>query len=68
MARFTIDTDPQFDQNLNDLVNMTGGTKADVLRRALATYKYLKTEGQNPEHKVSITNKDHVVVKDVILP
>ena len=68
MARFTIDTDQQFDQNLNDLVNMTGGTKADVLRKALATYKYLKTEDQQPENKVSITNKDNVVVKDVILP
>ncbi len=68
MARFTIDTDQQFDQNLNDLVNMTGGTKADVLRKAVATYKYLKTEDQQPENKVSITNKDNVVVKDVILP
>jgi hypothetical protein len=68
MARFTIDTDQQFDQNLNDLVNMTGGTKADVLRKALATYKYLKTEGQQPQNKVSITNADNQVVKDVILP
>jgi hypothetical protein len=68
MARFTIDTDQQFDQNLTDLVNMTGGTKADVLRKALATYKYLKTEDQQPQNKVSITNKDNVVVKDVILP
>lgn len=68
MARFTIDTDQQFDQNLNDLVNMTGGTKADVLRKALATYKYLKTEDQQPQNKVSITNADNQVVKDVILP
>jgi hypothetical protein len=68
MARFTIDTDQQFDQNLTDLVNMTGGTKADVLRKAVATYKYLKTEDQQPENKVSITNKDNAVVKDVILP
>lgn len=68
MARFTVDTDQQFDQNLDDLVKMTGGTKADVIRKALATYKYLKTEGQNPDQKVSITNKKNVVVKDVILP
>jgi len=67
MARFTIDTDQQFDQNLNDLVNLTGGTKADVLRKALATYKYLKTEDQDPQAKVSIT-KNGAVVKDVILP
>ena len=68
MARFTIDTDQQFDQNLNDLVNMTGGTKADVLRKALATYKYLKTENQQSQNKVSITNLDNQVLKDVILP
>jgi hypothetical protein len=67
MARFTIDTDQQFDQNLNDLVKMTGGTKADVLRKALATYKYLKSEDQDPQSKVSIT-KEGTVVKDVILP
>jgi hypothetical protein len=68
MARFTIDTDQQFDQNLDDLVTMTGGTKADVLRKALATYKYLKNEDREPQNKVSITNKDNVVLKDVILP
>jgi len=68
MARFTIDTDQQFDRNLDELVNMTGGTKADVLRKALATYKYLKTENQDSQNKVSITNKDNVVVKGVILP
>jgi hypothetical protein len=68
MARFTIDTDQQFDQNLDALVTMTGGTKADVLRRALATYKFLKNEDQNGQNKVSITNKDNVVLKDVILP
>jgi hypothetical protein len=68
MARFTIDTDPQFDQNLADLVKLTGGTKADVLRKALATYKYLKNEDQEPQNKVSITNKDGGIVKDVILP
>lgn len=67
MARFTIDTDQQFDQNLSELVNLTGGTKADVIRRALATYKYLKNEDQDPESKVSIT-KNGAVVKDVILP
>jgi hypothetical protein len=68
MARFTIDTDQQFDQNLDALVTMTGGTKADVLRKALATYKFLKTEDQEPQNKVSITDKNNVVLKDVILP
>lgn len=68
MARFTLDTDEQFDQTLADLVKMTGGTKADVLRKAVATYKYLKTEDRDPDSKVSITTNDGVVKKDVILP
>jgi hypothetical protein len=67
MARFTLDTDPQFDQTLAELVNMTGGTKADVLRKAVATYKYLKSEDQDPAKKVSITENGNVV-KDIILP
>jgi len=68
MARFTVDTDQQFDQNISDLMKLTGGTKADVIRRALATYKYLKNEEQRPQTKVSITNADNQVLKDVILP
>jgi len=67
MARFTLDTDQQFDQNLADLMTLTGGTKADVIRKALATYKYLKTEDKDPDAKVSIT-KNGSIVKDVILP
>jgi hypothetical protein len=68
MARLTLDTDAQFDDNLAILVDMTGGTKADVIRKALATYKYLKTEDQNSDTNVSITKKDGTVLKDVILP
>ena len=68
MPRFTLDMDSQFDQTLTDLVSKTGGTKADVIRRAIATYKYLKAEGDGTRNKVSITNQDNVVLKDVILP
>jgi hypothetical protein len=67
MARFTLDTDAQFDNTLRELVNMTGGTKADVLRRAIATYRYLKSEDQDPAKRVSITENGNIV-KDVILP
>jgi hypothetical protein len=68
MARFTVDTDQQFDQNLNQLMEITGGTKADVIRRALATYKYLKTDNQTVQNKVSVTDAQGKVIKDVIIP
>jgi len=70
MPRYTIDVDDNFDQTLNELVRTTPATtKADVIRRAVASYKYLKDEAPtNGDNKVSITKKDGAVIKDVILP
>ena len=69
MPRYTMDLDDNFDQTLNDLVkgdNTDAKTKADVIRRAVASYKFLKEQEAN-NNKVSITNNGKVV-KDVILP
>jgi hypothetical protein len=68
MPRYTIDTDAQFDKTLADLAN--GGSKADVIRRAVQTYSYLKSQvpNQNSGQRVSITDADGKVKKDVILP
>ena len=70
LVRFTLDTDTQLDQTLADLVKLTGGTKADALRKAVATYKFLKAETADPVigSKVSITNAANKVIKDIILP
>jgi len=70
MPRYTIDVDDSLDQTLSDLVRSTAATtKADVIRRAIASYKYLKSEAPpNSESKVSITKKDGTIVKDVVLP
>lgn len=68
MPRYTLDIDDNFDQILNELVrNKVATTKADALRRAVATYKYLKDQQLNTGNNVSIT-KDGKVVKDVVLP
>ena len=68
MPRYTIDIDDQFDKTLNGLAN--GGSKADVIRRAVQTYSYLKSQvpDQNSDRRVSITDADGNVKKDVILP
>jgi metal-responsive CopG/Arc/MetJ family transcriptional regulator len=68
MPRFTIDIDQQFSDTLDRLAN--GGSKADVIRRAVQTYSYLKSEVPNNEvgKRVSITNNDSVIEKDIILP
>jgi hypothetical protein len=53
---------------LTDLAN--GGSKADVIRRAVQTYSYLKSQvpNQNSGQRVSITDAEGNVKKDVILP
>jgi hypothetical protein len=69
MPRFTIDMDTQAEATLRELAE--GGTKADVIRRALNTYKALKNEiGEGPgETKyVSITNAAGQIEKTFILP
>ena len=70
MPRYTIDFDDNFDKTLNELVRTTGATtKADVIRKAVASYKFLKSEAPETEDKkVSITKKDGTIVKDVVLP
>jgi len=68
MPRFTIDIDDQFNQTLTNLAN--GGSKADVIRKAVASYQYLRSEVPNAQSdkRVSITDKDGKVQANVILP
>jgi predicted transcriptional regulator len=69
MPRYTIDFDDDFDKTLTDLVkNSDATTKADVIRRAVATYSYLKKAQQaNKNAKVAITQDDKVT-KEIVLP
>lgn len=69
MPRYTIDFDEDFDKTLTDLVkNSDATTKADVIRRAVATYSYLKkVQKENKNAKVAITEDDKVK-KEIVLP
>ena len=68
MTRFTIDIDDQFNQTLTNLAN--GGSKADVIRKAVASYQYLKSEvpNQNSGKRIAIIDVDGGNRKDVVLP
>ena len=69
MPRYTIDFDDEFDAQLTLLAKQfKNGRKSDVIRDAIATYATLKQAQNTPNRKVSITNDDDKVVKDVILP
>jgi hypothetical protein len=69
MPRYTIDFDDEFDKTLTDLVRTSDATtKADVIRRAVATYSYLKkAQKANKNAKIAITEDDKVT-KEIVLP
>jgi hypothetical protein len=68
MPRYTIDFDKDFDKTLSDLVEMTDATtKADVIRRAVASYSYLKKEQKaHKDARIVITEDGRT--KEVVLP
>lgn len=68
MSRYTFEFNDELDETLSQLASKKSITKADVLRRAIASYSYLTKEAAKNEQKVSITNEADHVVKDVILP
>ena len=69
MPRYTIDFDKDFDKTLSELVETTDATtKADVIRRAVASYSYLKKQQKaNKDAKIVITDDDKLK-KEIVLP
>lgn len=69
MPRYTIDFDKEFDKTLTELVESTDATtKADVIRRAVASYSYLKKQQRaNKDAKIVITDDDKLK-KEIVLP
>ena len=67
MPRMTLDMDDTFNQTLSDLAQ--GTTKAEVIRRAIASYKYLKGELKgNDGKRISIRDASGNILNDVVLP
>ena len=68
-TRYTIDLDPTFDQTLGRLAEEKHTNKAEIIKRALATYSYISgSMSTHPTQKVSITDQDDKVLKDIIIP
>jgi predicted transcriptional regulator len=68
-TRYTLDLDQALDKTLTGLADSKGTSKAEIIKRALATYKYIS--GETPSHsgkKVSITDESDKVLKDIVIP
>ena len=68
MPRLTIEFPEQGDKILKKLAHEEDTTKRDVIRRALALYNYLHEEGVKcgSEKRLSITDKEGAVLKDIL--
>lgn len=68
MARLTIEFPDEADAILGKLAKDEHTTKREVVRRALAIYNYLNEEGvkMGSGRRVSITDKDGKVMKDIL--
>lgn len=69
MPRYTIDFDDKFDKTLNDLLQTTDATtKADVIRRAVASYSYLKNEQRENQGAKLVVTDGANLKKEIVLP
>jgi hypothetical protein len=70
MPRYTIDFDEEFDKTLTELVKKTDATtKADVIRRAVASYSYLKKQQRERKGaKLRIVDEHDKPLQEIILP
>jgi hypothetical protein len=70
MPRYTIDIDDEFDKTLTELIKNTDATtKAEVIRRAVASYSYLKKQQrQQKDTKLRIVDKNDKPLQEIVLP
>jgi predicted transcriptional regulator len=68
-TRYTMDLDKQLDEALSELAARKGTSKAEIIKRALATYNFISSQAPaNSDKKFSITTSDDKVLKDIVIP
>jgi predicted transcriptional regulator len=68
MPKLTVEFNDKMNDTLGQLAEDRGTSKVEVLRRAVALYKYLDSEQkEGGNKKVSITQGDNIL-KDIVLP
>jgi len=67
LARISVALNDKADEAIERLAKKERTTKADILRRALALYNYVQQETEGEGKKLSLTNRDGEVEKDIVL-
>lgn len=66
MPRLTIEFPDKVNDLLKELAEKDQTTKVDVLRRALALYNYVHREAFDKSLKLSITDDENKILKDIL--
>ena len=66
MPRLTIEFSNNVNAVLNELAEGDQTTKVDVLRRSLALYNYVHKEAAAKRLKLSITDDQDRIIKDIV--
>jgi predicted DNA-binding protein len=65
VAKYTIELGKEFEQQLNQVAQEKSLSKAEIIRRAVATYVVISREaGQG--NKVTITDKQDRILKELV--
>jgi|GEM_PF-985993 len=71
MARLTVEFSDRLDAMLDDLAKSESTTKADVLRKALALFKFAHDEGVTKakgDRRLSVTDPSkNKILKDILI-
>ena len=65
LPRKTVEFNTEMDRLLREMAGETGTTQADVLRRAVAVYRFLRNEAK-AGRKVAITDDSLKVLKEIV--
>lgn len=65
MAKYTIDLGNEANRQLEDVAKEKGMTKADLIRRAIATYVVVNRETKNG-NRVTVSDASDRVIKELV--
>jgi predicted transcriptional regulator len=65
MAKLVLEFPDDINTLLDKLAEREGISKPEVIRRAIALYSYVHEEAVEKKRKLSITDKDDTILKDI---
>ncbi len=68
MGKLTVEFNAKMDEILTELATEKGTSKAEVLRRAVALYRYLTRESESGKRVLISDSTKEIKEKEIVLP